>query len=68
MEKSNSQANDASLSVRVEDFLIFGRRFFGDGFGEFGCARILAIVSLPLVLVRRRGRRRRNGVSRVRLI
>jgi hypothetical protein len=44
--------------------LIVGRRFFG----EFARARIFfVVISFPLVFVRSSGRRRRNGLSRVRV-
>jgi hypothetical protein len=47
--------------------LFFGRRFFDAWFGEFGCTGIFFVgVSLPLALVLRSSRRRRDGVSGVR--
>jgi hypothetical protein len=47
--------------------LFFGRRFFGGWFEEFGRAGIFfVVISFPLALVQRSGRKRRDGVSGVR--
>jgi hypothetical protein len=49
--------------------LVFERRFFGGWFDEFGCARIFfVLISLPLAFIQRRGKRRRNRLSRVRVL
>jgi hypothetical protein len=49
--------------------LISGRRFFDGGFGKLGRAGIFfVVISLPLAFIRRSGRRRRNGLSRARVL
>jgi hypothetical protein len=49
--------------------LIVRRRFFSNWFAEFGRGGTFVIVSLPLAPIRRSGRRRRrDGVSRVRML
>jgi hypothetical protein len=69
VKKEQIRADGAGHGVGVEDFLIVGRRFFGGWFGEFGRARIfVVIVSFPLAFVRRSGGRRRDGLSRVRVL
>jgi hypothetical protein len=49
--------------------LVFGRRFFGGWFSEFGHAKIFfSVVSLPVAFIPRSDKRRKNGMSRVRVL
>jgi hypothetical protein len=49
--------------------LFLERGFFGGWFRKFGSARVFfVIVSFPRALVRRSGRRGRNGMSRIKVL
>jgi hypothetical protein len=65
--KSNSRANSANIIEGVEGTLIFRRRFFGRLFSRLGGAGIFDFVSLRLA-PRRSGKRRRDGMARLRLL
>jgi hypothetical protein len=68
-KKNNLRANNAGHGEGVDGFLIVRRRFLGSWFGEFGRAGIFfVVVSLPLVPIRRSGRRRGDGLSKVRML
>jgi hypothetical protein len=68
-EKNNIRAQNAGHGKGVESLFVIWRRIFGSWFGEFGHARsFFAITSLPLAHIRRGGRRRRNRLSRIRVL